>query len=193
MKPIAFLTLLVIALLLNGCVNLKPKPDKTSLYTLGLNTSSDQTVDTSLVTYYVARPELPGYLHGTKMFVCTESGEIGSLSGARWGEDLGEGIARALGEYIQASGKAFVRSQYPWPKLSNDTEDVRVLFERFGATDDGHVEVVGTWQVRKNRKTVRESRFQFVDLAWDANAPDAYVAQLNKALELLAQDIVDSI
>jgi uncharacterized lipoprotein YmbA len=193
MNTKALFLLLVSAFLLSGCVNLKPQHDKTLLYTLGMSTSSRQEVDTSLVSYYVARPELPGYLQGTKMFVRTKFGEIDSLVGARWGENLGEGIARALGEYIQASGKAFVRSQYPWPKFSNDTQDVRVLFERFGGTDDGYVEVVGTWQVRKDRKTVREGRFQFVDLKWDTAMPATYVAQLNKALELLAQDIVNSI
>ena len=123
----------------------------------------------------------------------TLDGEMGAIKDARWGEDLGEGIARALGEYIQASGKAFVRSQYPWPKLSRENSDIRVLFKRFGATEAGHVEVVAIWQIRHDRDIQKEGRFQSTDLTWNINAPETSVAQLNKALELLAQDIVASL
>lgn len=193
MKPIALFVLLTVCLLLNGCVNLKPKPDATTLYTLGMNTPPSQSVDTTLPACHIARPELPGYLLGTTMYYRTQTGEIALMSGARWGEDLSEGISRALGEYLQSTGKAFVRSQYPWPKLDGETRDVRVLFERFGATDDGRIEVIANWQIRLDRKTIDEGRFQSTNLTWDTNAPSTCVAQLNEALELLAKDIAKSI
>lgn len=193
MKPIALFILLAAGLLLNGCVNLKPKPDAATLYTLGMNTSPSQSVDTTLPACHIARPELPGYLLGTTMYSRTQAGEITLMGGARWGEDLSEGIARALGEYLQSTGTAFVRSQYPWPKLDGGARDVRVLFERLSASDDGRIEVVANWQIRLDRKTVDEGRFQSTNLTWDTNAPGTYVAQLNKALELLVQDIAKSI
>lgn len=193
MKLIALFLLSATSLLLNGCVNLKPKPDATALYTLGMNTPPSQSVDTTLPDCHIARPELPGYLLGTTMYYRTQTGEIALMRGARWGEDLSEGISRSLGEYLQSTGKAFVRSQYPWPKLDGVTRDVRVLFERFSATDDGQIEVIANWQIRLDRKTIDEGRFQSTNLTWDTSAPNTCVAQLNKALELLANDIAKSI
>lgn len=193
MKSTVLLLLIVMGSVFSGCVNLKPKPDSVALYTLGMNTEAVQNIDSSLAAYYVARPEIPGYLRRSAMLYRTESGEVASLSKARWGEDLGEGIARAMAEYLQASGRVRVDSQYPWPKLSNDTREIRILFERFGATDQGKVEVVATWQVRQDRNTIQQGRFQSTDLTWDRNSPATYVAQLNKALEQMAQAIVESI
>lgn len=189
MKTLTILTLLA-SVLLTGCVNLKPQRDKVKLYTLGLNAAMPQSTTAQQPVLYIARPELPSYLEGSAMRYHTEGGEIASLNGARWGEDLGEGIARALGEYIQASGKAYVRSQYPWPKLSRDNLDVRILFKRFGATEDGRVEVVAIWQIRNSKEAIKEGRFQTGNLEWQLDSPHTYVAQLNAALAALADAIV---
>ncbi len=185
----AIISTLLASLLLSACVNLKPQTDKFKLYTLGLNADSTASISDQPVLY-ITRPELPSYLEGSAMRYHTQSGEIASLNGARWGEDLGEGIARALGEYIQASGKAYVRSQYPWPKLVRENLDVRVLFKRFGATEDGRVEVVAIWQIRNAKEAVKEGCFQADNLTWQIDSPDTYVAQLNAALAALAEAIV---
>ena len=180
------------AVLFGGCVNLKPQADKVKLYTLGLNAELTTKL-TEQPVLYITRPEIPGYLQGSAMRYHTADGEVAPLRGARWGEDLAEGIARALGEYIQASGKAYVRSQYPWPKLERENLDVRVLFKRFGATEDGRVEVVAIWQIRNSKEIIQEGRFHSEDLSWQTNSPDKYVAQLNATLKLMADEIANAL
>lgn len=187
MKFTIFITVIA-SVFLTACVNLKPQTDKVKLYTLGLNAAATNSIVDQPVLY-ITRPELPSYLEGSAMRYHSADGEVASLNGARWGEDLGEGIARALGEYIQATGKAYVRSQYPWPKLARENLDVRVLFKRFGASEDGRVEVVAIWQIRDAKELIKEGRFQADNLSWQMDSPNTYVAQLNAALAALAETI----
>lgn len=181
------------ALLLSACVNFKPQADKVKLYTLGMNAAVAADDPGDKVTYYIARPELPGYLQGNRMLYHTDSGELASISGARWGEDLAGGIARALGEYMHSDGRVYVRSYFPWPKLSRETLDIRVLFKRFGATETGHVQLVAIWQIRNGDGLIKEGQFQSLDLRWNPDQTETYVTQLNAALSALAQDISSSL
>lgn len=192
MKFLLILTLIATALF-SGCVNLKPQPDQVTLYTLGLNVRDTTVPAQGLPSVYIARPELSGYLAGSAMRYHTDAGEIGSLNDARWGEDLGEGIARALGEYVQATGKVSVRSQYPWPKLARDDLSIRVLFKRFEANQSGQIKVGAIWQIRNAKEAIKEGYFQLNDLTWEVGSPSSYVAQLNKVLDLLAQEIAQAI
>jgi uncharacterized lipoprotein YmbA len=189
MNPLIIISLIT-AIFLTGCVNLKPQADQTKLYTLGLNTIVPANQNQSAPVFYIARPDFPSYLRGSLMRYHTQSGEISALKGARWGEELGEGIARALGEYIQATGKASVRSQFPWPKLSREDLEVRVLFKRFAATDAGQIQVQAVWQIRDGQSVVKEGDFESSLLQWNVDVPSSYVAQLNAALAELANTIV---
>lgn len=183
------LTLSIIVVFLAACVNLKPRADKVVLYTLGNQTELASAPADGLTSYYVARPELPGFLAGSAMAYHRDSGELGYISGARWGEDLSEGIARTLAEYLQATGQVPIRSQYPWPKLSREDPDIRILFQRFSAKASGEIEILAVWQIRDSKGLVKEGNYQSTDLRWKRGAPESYVAQLNAALEALAESI----
>jgi uncharacterized lipoprotein YmbA len=189
MNPVIVLSLIT-AILLTGCVNLKPQTDQTKLYTLGLNSTVPTSGSQSAPVLYIARPDFPSYLRGSSMRYHTHSGEISALKGARWGEELGEGIARALGEYVQATGKASVSSQFPWPKLSREDLELRVLFKRFAATDTGQIQVQAVWQIRDGQRVVKEGTYESSPLQWEVDSPSSYVAQLNGALAELANRIV---
>jgi uncharacterized lipoprotein YmbA len=143
------LILLIVSFALTACVNLKPKPDSVRLYLLGPVTASavEAPVGRGI---YIARPDLPTYLEGNRMQYHGEGGELQSVYGARWGEPLQEGIARAISELItQQSGRPGSRF-YPWPKSSDQAAELRVQFHQFGATADGRVQLTANWQLEGN-------------------------------------------
>lgn len=189
MKRIALCCLFFSGFVVSGCFNLEPKPDNTVIYTLGPHAHEDgRSVNEGRIVY-VNRPELPSYLMGSSVVFHTDTGALTSLSHARWGEDLEDGIARAVAEYLQSTGKVNVRSQYPWPKLARDDWDVRVLFKRFGATEDGVVHVSAVWQIRDNGDVMKEGLFASEGLQCDLSDASSYVAELNAGLEQLANQI----
>jgi uncharacterized lipoprotein YmbA len=176
---------------LTACVNLKPKPDTVRLYVLGpLDTAVESGV-LSGPAIYIARPDLPTYVDGTRLQYRRQGGELRSLSGARWAEPLQEGVSRALSEYL--SSQHAINGYYPWPKLSSVTSQVRVRFSQFGATADGQIQLSAHWQIEGPEAVVREGVFAAADLKWQTDDAQSMVAGLNEALQALAADISNSL
>lgn len=188
---LSFLSLTV--LLLSGCLNLEPKPDTTKLYTLGLQHEAKAKYGKAERSVYIARPELPGYLISNRLVYHTDARVLASFPDARWAEDLSDGIARALGEYLQATGTVDVRAQYPWPKVSARDWEVRLLFKKFEATEEGAVQISALWEVRDGGKVKKEGYFQSEGLSCDLADAGSFVRALNEGMSQLAAAIAASL
>ncbi len=184
------LLLLILSCGLTACVNLKPTAHSVQRYVLG--PVAAVTVQASAGSdLYVARPDLPTYLEGNRMQYRGEGGELQSLYGARWGEPLQEGIARALSELVAQQSGGQGGGFYPWPKSSAQATVLRVQFYQFGATADGRIQLAANWQLEGVGGLVTsQGAYIAEELTWTPGQAPSLVAGVNAALVVLAQEIL---
>lgn len=175
-------------LLLSGCVNLKPQPDRTQLFLLAANVASPAELSGTPPSY-VARVDFPGYLEGTHIYHRSAGGTLASVGGARWAEAPSEALPQALAMHLQATGQTQVRAYYPSPKEDPGLATVSVRFERFSARPDGQVEVIALWRVKHPDGSTDSGRYVAPQMLWDGAEPAAYIALLDTALAGLAETI----
>lgn len=183
------LTLLLLCCGLTACVNLKPKADTVRMFVLGSVDAVAEPSAQSPGAVYIARPDLPAYLDGSRLQYRHADGEIQSLRGARWAEPLQEGVARALSEFIGGAQGHSTDGYYPWPKLSTATPQVRVRLLKFGATADGRIQLAANWQIEGPGGVVCQSSYVADQFEWQLGDPQSLVAGLNQALKALAAEI----
>lgn len=185
------LLLLILSCGLTACVNLKPTPHSVKRYVLGPLTAVAEQPASTGGDLYIARPELPSYLAGNRIQYRDAGGELQSLSAAHWGEPLKDGIPRALSELVARQGCDLRLRFYPWTKSSRPASVLRVQFHQFGATADGRVQVVASWQLETNAGGVTQrGHYVAENLSWSPGQAASLVAGLNEGLALLAQQIV---
>jgi uncharacterized lipoprotein YmbA len=182
------LIFLTLSLLFSGCVNLKPKPDHTQVFTLAADVAPVLSVE-GKPECYVARVELPGFLEDTRIYYRLPDDRLGTVSGARWAEAPNEALPRAIAIYLQATEKAHVRAYHPWANSSRDVATISVQFERFSANAAGRIEVVAQWQIKSPDGMTKSGRYLAPELVWNGQDASDYVAQLNVAIAGLAQAI----
>jgi uncharacterized lipoprotein YmbA len=185
MKVAIYLSFCILSItLLGGCVNLKPRPDQTRIFTLAADVANVFSQDDA-PECYVTRVELPGYLEGNRIHYRGGAGVLETVPGARWAEALAEALPRAIALHLQSTGMAKVRAHYPWANRMDQAVEVSVQFQRFSANATGQVEVVAHWQLRSRDGSVREGLYAAPGLIWErqkgAGAAE-YVAQLDAAL-----------
>lgn len=187
MKAFPRLTL-TLAVLLSGCVNLKPKPDRTQIFTLASNVGITTDLE-GQPEVYVTRVELPGFLQGTRIHYRSADGALESSAGARWAEALAEALPRAIAMHLQATGRAHVRAYYPWPNATHEVAKLAVQFERFSANAAGQVEIIAQWQILSADGRRTQGRYIASNLQWDGKDAATYVARLDAGLAGLAEAI----
>ena len=180
------------ALLLGACVNLKPKHDSTKLYILG---SIEPVVssDFGAAAIYISRPYLPAYVAIQRLQYRKQNGELNTLSHARWGEPLEEGVARALAEQLISTASKSVSAFYPWPNRLKDSMDLQVRFYQLGALENGEVRVSAVWELKEGSIVHETGSFQSVGVEWTPGDAESYVAGINTALKQFAQELADSL
>lgn len=191
MKTVSLL-LLSLVFAFAGCVNLKPKPDRTQVFALASDVAPIVDI-AGEPECYIGRVEVPGFLEGTGIFFRSANGELDSASGARWAEALSEALPRAIGMHMQATGQAQVRAYYPWSNKTRDAAKISVQFERFSANASGQVEVIAQWQIETKNGIKAEGRYIASKLIWDRDSIADYVAKLNIALAGLAEEITNEL
>ena len=178
---------------MSGCVNLKPKPDRTQLYVLGANAVSGETVSSmpEIDELYVSRPNMPQFLAQTKHLIyLNESGEMRSLKRSRWGEAIEEGLARAIAEAInQRLGEPVARF-YPWPEPRSASRLTVELF-RMDFAENGHLSAELTWSLSAfGSSEIEKSARLKTEIPWDRQRPETYVAAYDQLIEKLADQFV---
>ncbi|MDQ8206895.1 PqiC family protein [Coraliomargarita sp. SDUM461003] len=183
---------LALSMLLSGCVNLKPKPDRTQLFMLASEVAVVSEV-AGKPECYVGRVELPGYLEGKRIYYRSPNGELDSVAGSRWAEPLRPALPSALAMHLQATGAVNVRAYYPWQNTVREGATVSVQFERFSANANGQVEVIAQWQITLPNGSVESGRFIAPHSSWDRQNAADYVAKFDAALAVLAESIAQKL
>lgn len=179
-------------LALSGCLNLKPKVDDVKLFALGpIDVKAEPTRKGPAI--YISRPDLPAYLDGKRLQFRKVNGEVGELKNARWAEPLEEGVARALAEYLLASGEQQVSGFYPWPMRSRDSLELRVHFYKLGALASGEVRMVANWELRDSKQVVKSGSYQSEGITWVTGQAASQVEGINRALSQLAVEVLEAL
>lgn len=187
--------ILLLCLSASGCVNLKPRADTVQQYVLGPIDAQARTSVGEPVrgeTIYVGRPDLPGYLEGNRLQYRVETGAVHRIAGARWGEPVEEGVARALSEYLIQNGAYAESGFYPWPRQS-EAPRLRVRLHQFSATGEGVILVTAGWWIEGPEGTLAQGMFTADDQTWQPGNAESLVRGLNQALQGLADAIREQI
>ncbi len=187
------ITLFIVSSLLTGCVNLKPREDSTKEYVLGPIDVLALGTGPIEERGYIARPQLPVYMEGSELKIRSADGEITSLPGVRWAEPLDVGVARALSHYFQAVSGGIKSSFYPWAKPGKAATTLQVTLHQMVATDDGHIYLSASWELKRPDTSVQTGAFSKVDVEWLPGDAGSMVAGLNAGLEALATEIFISV
>lgn len=177
-------------LLLGGCVNLAPTPDRVREAALGPLAPLDADASGGAeagAPLYVARPALPEYLRGKHLAYREADGTLSRLSGVRWAEPLAEGVARAVGEFLLRREGIAVSGYYPWPRGGSGERVLELRFFRLGA-QAGSVRLRADWTVRESGGILAEGRSSVEPVAWDGSA-EGYLEGWNRVLDTLAGEV----
>ncbi len=192
-----FLLICLMAPVLAGCVNLKPKPDAVRKYTLGpveVSGSAEASALPERRTLYLMRPHLPGYLDSLELRYRSTDGAVLALPGARWAEPLEESLIRALAQEIGATGAVDVVAYFPGPQLLEvSPARLTLIVERLDALQNGAVHVSVGWMLRGVDGVVQRGVFETTELSWQVGEPASLVGAYNSALKALAESLTASL
>jgi uncharacterized protein len=205
------LRLLLIALAvatLPGCFSLGRDAPPLELYVIGGAESPEAAAPMpglAGVTIGLRRLDLAPYLATPAIAVRRGAHEILTSDYHRWGEELGEGINRAVARHLGAAAPFRTVDVAPWPVRSRYDYLVQLHVSRFegvipaGASAAagevgaavGEVHVAATWEiVRQEDETVLlRGTTEFREGGWRVGDYAALVAGMDRGLVVLARDL----
>ncbi len=185
---IIFFTLALFGL--TACIGLKPTPDKTKMYALGLTEPVQNSSNDPAIVGYIARPQLPVYMEGHGLKFISNDREIADLPAARWAEPIDVGVARAVSCYIEALGDGFKSDFYPWTCTNDEAFKLQLDFNHLIATSDGRILIAANWQYKHGADKTETGVFANNTIEWSPGDAQSMVEGINEALKLLAAEIV---
>lgn len=181
---------LLLSLLFVGCVNLKPAKVPLDRYALGPSELAQVPEESERGnTLYIDRPNIPAYMEADRMYLRGGNGQVSAIHGTRWAEPLDEGLARALGEYVEINSEHLVRAYYPWKTKETELCTVKLNVYKLIANDDGSLLADIGWRLSCPNDEAQLGRYQ-ATLSWDPEDLTTYVATVNEAIEGLAAQII---
>ncbi len=190
---------------LAGCFKLARESPRPQLYVLGGGSAGElptamagaPTVARGAFTVGLRRIELASYLSVPSVMMRRGANQLVVSEFHRWGGDLDEGIARAVGGYLAGSPPVHGVDVAPWPSRVRHDFLVQLRVSRFegavadSAASEGRVHLMAGWDiirpsdgavlVRGNTEE-RGGTFRVGDYA-------GLVSGLNAALSRVARDI----
>jgi uncharacterized protein len=198
---------------LPGCVSLGRDSPRLELYVIGAAAPEVVAPTPRLadVTIGLRRLQLAPYLATPAIVVRRGSHEILTSEYHRWGEDLGEGINRAVARHLGNGGQQFRTVDVaPWPVRSRYDYLVQLNISRFegvvraeaapanvvdavgeAGAAGGAVHVVATWEIirQQDGTVVTRGTTEFREGGWRVGDYAALVALLDRGLVVLARDV----
>jgi uncharacterized protein len=197
--------------LLPGCVSLGRDSPPLELYVIGGAGTSEVMAPLpglATVTIGVRRLHLAPYLATPAIVVRRGPHEVLTSDYHRWGEDLGEGINRAVARHLGDGAQFRAVDVAPWQVRSRYDYLVQLSISRFegvvpaeGSPPDaaagevgayrGAAHVMATWEiVRQQDETVLlRGTTEFREGGWRVGDYAALVALLDRGLVVLARDL----
>lgn len=191
--PLRFVCSIILILGLTSCLGLKPRPDNTKLYALGLTNLAQSSPTISFEKGYVARPQLPVYMEGTGLKLISDDKEIVTVSNARWAESIDVGVARSMSHYIENLDSSLRSDFYPWIRTAEVAFVLQLNFDHLIATSDGRIFISASWNYEHTAGVTKTGVFVNNTIEWSPGDVPSMIKGINTALSLLANEIVDSL
>ncbi len=189
-------------LLLQSCVNLKPRENDTRFYVLGAAAVAQQEVPADKgYVLGLRRIKLADYLDTPHIVVRVGANEVMFSDDHRWGEDLGPAINRVVAGFLSGSSSVHQVEVVPWATGVQPTYIVEIEVQKFEGTSpnpaysrmDAHLQA--RWKVL-NPATNNVLKQGTTDEMIDGPALSSYaslVSGLERVLGRLAKDLVDAV
>ena len=140
-----------------ACVNVIPESThvKPTNYLLAESITELPPADSDFLNgavFYVRPVELAPYLGKSYIVARTSANKVLFSELHRWGEPLGEGIARVVGKNLSGLLGTLNYSAYPNRKKSRNDFEIGITIDRFERISGGKVSLVGSWQLYRDNK-----------------------------------------
>ena len=191
--PLRFTCLIILLFGLTSCIGLKPRPDETKTYALGLPEPIQSSSAISTAKGYIARPQLPVYMEGSQLKLISNDREIVNLPDARWAESMDVGVARTMSYYIETLSGGLKSDFYPWVCTVEAAFTLQLNFQYLIATSDGRILVAASWKYEHIAGETKTGIFSNNTIEWLPGDAQSMVDGINAALKLLATEIADSL
>ncbi|MEM8484961.1 MAG: PqiC family protein [Bacteroidota bacterium] len=126
--------LLLVCLLVQGCVNLKPRENETRFYVLGGQQLQAPVSSTQGAVIGLRRLQLASYLDTPHLVVRRGANEVGFLDAHRWGEDLSPAINRVVAGLMTANAEVKQVDVVPWSAGARHDYVVEISVTKFEGT-----------------------------------------------------------
>lgn len=203
---IAFI--LVVVVLAQGCVNLKPRENDMRFYVLRANASETPAASNNEaqgVSIGLRRLQLAEYLDSPRIVVRKGSNEVQFSDNHRWGEDLGSSINRVVASFLKMQPSVDHVDVVPWtPGMQHDyvVEIQVVQFEgivasasRNDAPKKMNVHLTAHWLIvdPATNSILRRGTTDESVGDWTTDMYPNLVSGLEQALEKLSKDLVGAV
>jgi uncharacterized protein len=150
------------------------------------------------LTVGMRRTEVAAYLASPAIVVRRGANEIMVSDFHRWGEDVAEGVSRAVALHLAAGAAVDAVSVAPWPARSRHDYLVQLRISRFeGVTPrepserPGAVHVLASWEVLRqlDGAVLAQGTTDYRDSSWTVGDYAALVTRLDTGLLAVARDI----
>lgn len=187
--------------LLAGCSSFfEAKPDTTRFFLLSAPSATVAPAGevARTTTVGLCRVELPAYLRSPAVVVRPGGTEVKHAPSVRWAEPLDQGIARVLGEVIQAQPGVRSVVIYPAPQAATPAYEicVRVIAcEGVVGAAGRQARFAATWEIRSTAATavatapVAAGTFESAPAAWSEGDDAALTATLGEAVAALGREL----
>lgn len=185
------------AVLLAGCLNLKPTSDPTRHFVLSAvcKPPAGQPVSDRAVSLGLSPVNLPAYAKSPWIAIRTGKNEIQYSDFYRWGEPIEKGVQRVLALNLSALLETDRIGINAWRRDSVDYE-LAVTLTRFDLEQGGAVRVEAQWQISASRAnaplSVRQCQIE-ESTATGTEDPAQIVAAMSQALGEVSQEIAESV
>jgi len=191
----------LVLVLLGGCFSLGRETTSLEQYVLGTVPEGGAVAASSEPAgpaIGVRRLDLAAYLATPSVVVRRGSHQIVLSEFHRWGEELGEGINRALVGYLGARRDFRRIDVAPWPIATEHDYLIQVHVSRFEGVApenpsglEGEVHVLATWEIirRDDGTVVGRGTTDYREPGWRVGDYAALVALLDRGVYRLANDL----
>ncbi len=159
MKAIGSILVIIAACLVfsSACMNVIPKSThvKPTNYLLTESITELPPADSDFLNgafFYVRPVELAPYLGKSHIVARTSANKVLFSELHRWGEPLGEGIARVVGKNLSGLLGTLNYSAYPHRKKHRNDFEIGITVDRFERISGGKVSLVGSWQLYRDNE-----------------------------------------
>lgn len=180
---------------ISGCIDLKPKPDRTRFFVLdSIVSTTAPDAASGAVRVGMLRVTVAGYLDTPRIAKRISDVEITYSPTNRWGEDLRIAIQDRIAERIMASGAVREVFTLPWRGGADPSLRLAIHIDRFEGTMSSEAALRASWSLRDATGSVVQRGHTDQRIPnWIIDDYSDLVMKLNLTLDALAEEIVAAI